>query len=469
MSLSPKEARAVLNEIQAKALTPKPVFYDEIFTKQKDFICDTAKFKAGFCTRRAGKSYGAGLELFANANSMPGVSCLYVALTRDSAKRIMFRDVLGTINRKYGLDAKPNLTDLTYTLPNDSTIYLLGMDSKPEEAEKALGQKFKKVVLDEAGSFRRDLRPIVYGILAPACVDLSGTISMIGTPTNLTKGLFYDVVWGKTEPGWSLHHWTAFDNPFMVDNWTKEIEDLKSRNPLVVETPYFKQMYLGEYVVDSSKLVYRFSEERNTMRSPLPDNLLYVLGVDLGFDDASAFSLCGFSDTDPTLYIIDTYKKKGMTVSDVAERIKYYERQFKPYKMIIDGANKQAVEEMKQRYNLSLTTADKAGKAEFIEIMNSELIQGRIKVLPAAEEAVFAESDNLIWDERADKRVEHPACENHLMDSILYAWRYTYSYLSKPKERTILNDQQKVDLWFEKESEKVANKSSQPFWERDFE
>jgi PBSX family phage terminase large subunit len=380
----------------------------------------------------------------------------------------MFRDVLGTINKQKGLDAKPNLTDLTYTLPNESCVYLLGMDSKPEEAEKALGQKFKKVIVDEAGSFRRDLRPIIYGILAPACVDLGGTISMIGTPTNLTKGLFYDVVWNKTEPGWSMHQWTAYDNPFMYDAWTKEIDDLKARNPLVVETPWFKQMYQGEYVVDTTKLVYRFSEERNILRGDLPSDLIYVLGVDLGYDDPSAFVLCGYSATDPTLYIIDSYKKSGMIISDVAERIRYYERQYKPYKIIVDGANKQAVEEMKVRYQLNLTTADKAGKAEFIEIMNSELIQGRIKSLPALEN-LFDEYANLIWDERSDKRQEHSSCENHLTDAMLYAWRYTYQYISKPKQKILMTDEQKVDLFFERESAKVMDKTEKPFWERDFE
>lgn len=468
MQLSKAQAQMVLDELRMKSSKPKPVFYDEIFTKQSDFIRDPGKFKAGFCTRRAGKSYGVGQELFGAAYNTPGVSCLYVALTRDSAKRIMFRDILGSINKRYGLDAKPNLTDLTYTLGNESVIYLLGMDSKPEEAEKALGQKFKKVVVDEAGSFRRDLRPIIYGVLAPACVDLAGTISVIGTPTNLTKGLFYDIVWAKSEPGWSVHQWTAYDNPFMVEAWTKEIEDLRARNPLIVETPYFKQMYLGEYVVDSTKLVYRFNEERNVHVGSLPDDLIYVLGVDLGFDDPSAFMLCGYSPVDPTLYIIDAYKRSGMTISDVAERVRYYQKQFNPYKIIVDGANKQAVEEMRVRYGLPLTAADKAGKAEFIEIMNSEFIQGRIKALPGLEN-LFAEYANLIWDERSQRREEHSSCENHLTDAGLYAWRFTYQYRSKPKEKNLLSDQQKVDLWFEKESEKVSSKVDKSFWERDFE
>jgi len=40
-------------------------------------------------SRRSGKSYGAGLYLYQQAHETPGASCLYIALTRDSAKKIM--------------------------------------------------------------------------------------------------------------------------------------------------------------------------------------------------------------------------------------------------------------------------------------------------------------------------------------------------------------------------------------------
>lgn len=469
---SETEINKAIEELKQRAAVPKPVFYDPTFDKQTAFIQDLAKFKAALCTRRAGKSYGDGLELFDNAYNTESVSCLYVALTRDSAKRIMFRDVLGTINKRMGLNAKPNLTDLTWTLPNQSTIYLLGMDSSPEEAEKALGQKFKKVVIDEAGSFRRDLRQIIYGILSPACADLGGTISMTGTPTSLTKGFYFDVVNGK-EPGWSNHQWSAFDNPYMAVNWQKEIDDLIAKNPLVIETPWFKQMYLGQYVVDESKLVYRFSEARNST-AQLPDGLNYVLGVDLGFDDPSAFSVVGYSRSSPNLYIVETYKKSGMIISDVAERIKYYQQRYNPYKIVIDNAAKQSVEELRRRFSLPLTPAEKAGKSEFIEIMNSEMIQGRIKALPE-NELLFEEYANLIWDEKSTRREEHPACDNHLTDATLYAWRYCFQYLFQPAAPK-MNEQQKLDLWLDKEGAKVLavqqahsrEEEEQSYWEREF-
>jgi hypothetical protein len=105
-----------------------PVFVDPSFPEQAAFVADPSQLKMLLCTRRAGKSYGAGLCLYEAAWSTPDASCLYIALTKDSAREIMWRDVLKRINTRLRVGAKPNETRLTMTLPNGSTIKLLGMD-----------------------------------------------------------------------------------------------------------------------------------------------------------------------------------------------------------------------------------------------------------------------------------------------------------------------------------------------------
>ena len=73
---------------------------DHNFPKQAAFITDPARLLAGFCTRRAGKSFGVGIKLCQTAMQYPGTSNLYVALTRESAKRILFKDVIQDINHR---------------------------------------------------------------------------------------------------------------------------------------------------------------------------------------------------------------------------------------------------------------------------------------------------------------------------------------------------------------------------------
>ena len=464
---SKEKALAVLNYLQTLKDNPPPKFIDDNFVKQARFIRDKANRKSALCTRRAGKSYGIGLELFHNAFETPGSTCLYLGLTRDSARKIMWKDVMRQIDRRFKLGCKPNESLLSYTLPNESEIYLAGADKDMGEMEKYLGGKLKKVIVDEAGSFKIDLEKLIYENLEPALADYGGSTSLVGTPTALTKSFFYKVTTGN-ELGWSNHSWNTFDNPYMLENWKKQVNRLIETNPRVVDTPWYKRMYLGEWVTDLDDLVYKYDATKNRISSLPSGQYSYVLGVDLGFDDDSAFVVCAYSDIDRNLYIIDAYKKAEMIISDVAERIRYYHAKYPIFKTIIDNAAKQSVEELKQRFTLDLTAAEKSGKAEFIEIMNSEFIQGTIKLTDQSAEVLEDEYENLIWDEKASKRQEHPNCANHAADAALYAWRHTYSYMARPVDNRKPNDEDIIEDYWNKESQRIMDQSFIPFWERDY-
>lgn len=443
---------------------------DWSFKKQADFLTDTARLKACLCTRRAGKSYGAASIMFKTAMDIPGSSILYIALTRGSAKDIMWKDCIKVINRKYKIGCRFNETLLTATLPNGSIIYLTGADAKPDEMDKLLGQKYPLVVIDESASWKQDLRKLVLGILKPAVADYTGTIMMIGTPGNLTKSFYYDVTNGK-EPGWSVHKWDTFDNPHMKDKWQREIDELVQTNPAIQDTPLFKQMYLGQWFVDSEKLCYRFNADRDVIESvPNAKEWNYVLGVDLGYDpDPSAFVLCAYTAHDPNLYIVDTFQRTKMIISDVAERIKYYQKQYGPYmRIVIDASAKQSVEEMRQRFGLPLESAEKQDKAGFIDIMSSDMIMGRIKVLKSCSENIVSDWNTLVWDDKSTKRQENSACPNHLSDAALYAWRYCFNYRAseKPKPKPLPHTEEAIDEFWEQESKK-SNKKAIPFWMRE--
>jgi PBSX family phage terminase large subunit len=467
---SEEMALAILSEVQRLKEAPVLSLVDENFPKQANFIKSRAKRKAALCTRRAGKSYGIGLDLYDTALNTPGCSVLYLALTRDSARNIMWKDVLKVINRDKGLNGRFNETLLTVTLPNGSVIYVAGADASKEEMEKYLGGKYALVVIDEAGSFRQDLRKLVYENLEPALADYDGTLVMIGTPTAFTKGLFFDITHpnsAKRELGWEVHTWNTFDNPYMKEKWKVRLDRLIEVTPGIVETPGFRRMYKGEWVTDLDDLVYKFNPDRNTCNILPDENYIYVLGIDLGFSpDPSAFAVAAYSLNDNVLYIIETYKQTQMIISDVAERIHYYQKKYNLQRLVIDNASKQAVEELKQRYKLPLVAADKAGKAEFIEIMNSEMIQGLIKVLPDAE-GVSIEWLDLVWDERSEKRQEHPNCENHLSDAVLYAWRHCYQHLSEVSRETKDTPETAVEDWWDEEARRLEVKEKQFFWERE--
>jgi hypothetical protein len=434
--ISPTLAAAELSRRQL-AKQSRPDLLASTFGQQRAFIEDTSSLKAALCTRRAAKSYSAGIYLFKEALETPGITCLYIALTRESAKKIMWKDVLKTLNRKYKLRCKFNETSLTVTLPNESVIYLVGVDSSEDEKEKLLGQKYKLVIVDESASYTIDLRSLVYSTLKPAVADYRGTICLVGTPGNLTKSLFHDITNG-TEPGWSVHKWNTFDNPYMAKQWHDEIAEIEQKRPLFKETPMFKQMYLGQWVIDETALVYKFNPDRNIYAQlpHLTGSWQYLLGVDLGYEDDSAFVAVAFHEYSKILYILETYNAKHMDITSVANKIRSLCTKYDIHKTVIDGANKQAVEEIQKRHNIPLTTADKRGKEDFIEIMNAEFIQGNIKLHDKLACNLTTEYQNLVWTEKGGQLVlpkrENPSCANHLADAALYIWRYTYQYLSGP-------------------------------------
>lgn len=433
--------------------------FDPNFPEQTAFIKDPSRLKALFCTRRAAKSYTSGLYLVKECLENPGVNCLFIGLTRDSAKGIIWKDILKPINRINGLGGVFNETALTVTFPNGSVIWVTGIDADADEMQKLLGRKYRLVIVDEASMYSVDLRMLIYGILKPAVADERGTICMAGTASNIASGLFYDITTG-VEPGWKLFQWTAHDNPHVAKQWQEELDEIDRTRPLFKETALYRQWFCNEWVVDEEALIYKYDELRNKTAG-LPADLSgwhFVLGVDLGHSpDPTAFVVGAYHDLSPLLCLVYAYKKTHMDITDVATFIKDLERRFPFEVKVVDGSAKQAVAELNNRHGLSLIPADKAGKVDFINLMNGDLIQGLIKLLPAAS-PLAEEYKKLVWDSDSsgkikEPRKEHPGSDNHLTDAALYLWRYCHQYLFKAPLPFL--DKSKQEVWERAHIEKL--------------
>ncbi len=438
-----------LLQYQQKPTPPSADVLQAAFPEQRRYILDQSLLKFLFCTRRAAKSFSFGLECFHDAKNWPKGNYLFLGLVREEAKRIFWKDVLKDINAKFGLGASFNESSLTCTMPNGATIYIGAADANDQEWRKLLGQKYRKVFIDEAQDWKLDLQELVYSTLKPATIDHKGSITLAGTPGRVRVGLFWDLTKnskaGLLKPtsagaGWSGHSWTTYANlsvmptgETMAALWDAQIEELKKTHPRIEETPAFRRNFLGEWVIEDDALVYRYNPAKNDWNGTLPQypkgRWHFVLGVDLGYNDDSAFTKKAYHDFDPYLYILSSFKQKGMDISAVATRIKTYPE---VDIVVIDGSNKQAVMEMQNRHGLNLYPADKTGKPDFIELMNAEFIMERIKVNPDTCAPLIDEWVGLVWNDKSTKREEHPACPNHAADSALYGWRYCYQYISKP-------------------------------------
>lgn len=413
------------------------------FREQRAFIDDPKRLKAAHCTRRAAKSFTAGLYMVETALKFPGSNCLFVGLTRQSALDIIMKDILKIIDRKFELSIHFNNTSLDCTFPNGSVIRITGVDVSEDEMNKLLGKKYKLVCIDESSLYTINIRHLVYNILGPAMADEEGTICLFGTSSNFTQGLFFDITNGK-EPGWSVHRWSAHQNPHI--NWQRQLDEIQANRPLYMETPQFRQWYLNEWVIETDKLVYKFNPERNLFRDlPYPNSKgwTYVLSCDLGWEDDTAIVLSAYHANDPTFWVLNVFKQKHMTFDQVEAKLLEYlkDPKYPVNSVIIDGANKQGVETMTMRSNIHFEYADKLGKVDHIEICNGDLIQGKVKIHESCHD-LFDEMMGLVWKTAGDKIVypkkEHPSLPNHLCDAFLYGWFNGYHFLSTPAKKATI-------------------------------
>jgi len=420
-----KELLALL-EIEAKE-RKKLAFRPQLFGQQVKFIQDPRKLKAALCSRRAGKSHMAGCYVIAEALKHPKSTVPYVALTRGHAKRIMWKTLLD-LTRPY--NPQVNLTELRITLSNGSDIVLAGANDEAT-AEVFRGQKFPLVVLDECASFRSHFREMVEEVIEPALIDMNGTLAMIGTPSAACRGLFFDATTQSTSP-YSLHRWTILDNPFIPHAQAWLDERMKERG-WTIDTPAYRREWLGEWVASTDSQVYAFSKDKNLAKG-IPNKLNYILGIDLGYDDETAFVVVGYRPDDPHLYVCETYAKSEMIITDIVRKVEELTERYKSFVRIVadtGGLGKQIAAEIRKRYGLAVFPAEKTQKADFIQLCNDDFRLGKILVNPA-EINFIEEITALQWDEEKEGRfIEDPRFANHRCDAFLYAWRESCHYLEQ--------------------------------------
>ena len=383
---------------------------------------------------------------------------LYLALTAGSARDILWEEVL-EFDDKYKIGIKPNIARGTMTWPNKAILKFAGADASEREMKKLLGQKLWDVAIDECGSFTQDMRKLIYQMIMPALTDLQGYITLLGTCETIPKTFFEEVSMGR-EPGWSVHRWTAHENPHVAVNWAKEIERILKQNPLAENAAWFRTHYLNEWMVEEDLLIIPISKMLWLPNPPVKadgknDIDTYILGVDLGFNDATSFSLGGYNDRDKRYVQLCADKDTQMDFTDTAKAIANWQRRFPISQIIIDGANRQGVEELRRRHGLPLTAADKKDKADWLRLLRDDIKTGKFQMVENSSNMLVTEWEQLMWKDEY-KKEEDPRCQNHLSDATLYAWRHAYHYLSEAEpEKPHQDTQEYMDKYLAEDEQRL--------------
>ena len=428
---------------------------DECFDKQREFILSPAKRKILCLTRRSGKSTAVAINLIDIALKKPRSKLLYINTTKGEAKNTMWQNIFEEIFMKRHIDADLIDSKNEIRFSNGSIIYLHGVDATPKEKNKIRGKKYELCCVDECQNYTQDIKTMIENDVGPTLADANASIIMIGTPGNkLGDNYWYQINRDDSDlsKGWTKFHWTWKDNPFVRANMEIYLNSKIEANPNIINDPGFRQEYMGEWVIETSIRCYK-SNEFNFINSP-PPNLFeaptYILSIDLGYYDATAFVIGAYNRyLDTNLYILESFKQSKLTISGIAAIIKELRHKYKFAHIVVDAANTQAVEEMRQIHQIPMVAADKLGKEGHIALLNSDFNSNNIRIVKATNEELKKELDTLIWDEQAllsGKHKENAKYDNHLTDALLYCHHFSRHYWYKPVE-PILNLDNKEDLF----------------------
>lgn len=439
-----------------KNIQVKPIELHPDFIPQNNFIHDQARYLIAQCSRRSGKTNGLAIRFFKTMEKYPKSQCMYLALTRDSARDIMW-PVLHEINDKYQIGCTFTETRLTMQHPNGSKLLLMGADMS-NFIKRLKGRKYPGVAIDEAQDFGVHLQSLVDDVLTPSISDYSdGWLALTGTPGPVPQGYFFDAT-QNGKYGYSSHRWTILENPYMPSP-AAFIEDLKKKREWEDNHPTLLREWKNQWVLDVQSLWVRYKESVNHYQQ-LPDitprKYNYIMGIDVGFKDADAIAVLAWHESDPCTYLVEESINTKQGITELTNQINAMCSRYDISKMVIDegGLGKKIAEELRRQKGIPVQPADKMRKQENVEFLNDALRTGRFKAKSASR---FAQDSYLVqidWDKSTpDKIIVKKKPHSDIIDSVLYAFKESpaFSYQSPSKKPKIGSkewaDAQPNEMW----------------------
>ena len=395
--------------------------YADCFPAQMRLVTDSGDFVSACCSRRAGKSEGIARLILTEAEKHP---VLYFTTTRKEAKRIMWQR-LKDVCEEHGIDAEFREAELIVRIKGRDRIYLTGCNNETEIG-KMRGSGWGLVVGDESQLFPAYIEQLVEQTLVPATADYRGRIFLLGTPGPVPNGYFY----ATTTEGssWSRHAWNATENPHLELPWDQLLAQTLKRRGITELHPSIQREFFGRWAHDGQALVFAWSPDCSF--ELLPTLTDYVLGVDLGFDDADAICVLGWSSSSPQLYLVEEHVLAKQSITQLTDRLQSLHKKYSPLATVVDtgGLGKKIADEVGRRTGIPLEAAEKQRKLEHVELLNDALRSGRFKARTSSQ---FAQDAKRVeWDR---SKPEQPKISDRfhsdICDAVLYAYRRALHWL----------------------------------------
>lgn len=376
------------------------------FPQQIAFVENEARKVAAYCSRRAGKTEGAVSKLVRKALARPGSISCYITLTRLKAKELVWGR-LKELLTKYGVGFESNETELFVLLPNGSRIELRGC-ANSKDIEKLRGGKYALVIIDETQSIRESiLSTLLRDVLRATLVDYQGQLVLIGTPGIVPQGLFWRACTDE-EAGFSRHHWTLRQNPY-IPHADEELAEIRKETGLKEADPAYQREFEGLWVADKDSLVlWGYNPAVNDYDpAELPGGRWrYVVVFDIGHTAADAIAVLGWSDLDPRLWLIHEDITHEQTDVDLGRKLEALDAKYKPIAIAGDhgGGGRKTMATIAQINQLALHDVVKGDEAAQFRAANSALMAGEHRLMLPKGSQASDETLLIRWDMNAVRR-----------------------------------------------------------------
>lgn len=425
-----------------------------LFRQQRDVDRDPARRKAVLCTRRAGKTHRIAVRRLVCMLTRPGQNSWsgYVTLTKAQSRRNL-EGPLNTLIQQHRLPVSVSEQDgqLTYTHNgNGHRLWIGGVDDV-RKAERWRGNKWWEFEIDEGGAWPDAvLEYMIESIIEPGLSDTRGSIILNGTPGVLANGFFWEVTTpGTRKPDgtkkrapWAIHSWSVLDNPhhaYGQPGGREELEQYRLSKGWSEDHPTWLREWCGKWASDPDMLIYRFNAERSAFwEFPDARGWRFVLGVDLGHNDDTAFVLTASQPGFPAVYVLRAWGAPALTQPQRAQEIlrvqaALRERHNTEASVVVDigGLGKAMAEDLRRTYGVSCKPAEKRDKAAAIRAVQAALDAGHMRICPFAPSPddpiglgcaqLLGEWSVLPWDD--DRTGHRDGYADHCADATLYAYR----------------------------------------------
>ena len=323
--------------------------------------------------------------------------------------------------KSFGLEVvRENAKDRLIELANGSSIRMGSVN----QVDSSVGRSYKLIIFDESALANKG-EDAFNTALRPTLDRLNSKVLFISTPRGRNWFYnFYERGFSDDYSQWVSIHSDYKENPRVLESDILEAKKSLSKNA-------FAQEYMAEFSVMRGA-VYELSNDCIVYNLSLdPSNYDVIMGVDIGFRDATAAIVIYIDLDEHKAYLVDNYSDSGKTSGEYALEIKKLEEKHKVDAIFVDSAAAQMRHDWAMEYDISTRLAKKnklpgiSYVASFIDNDNLIVDSRCVDVIDAINKYQWKETMNSNDEFTKQDTVHNNA--SHYNDALRYAL-YSYSH-----------------------------------------